>query len=239
MSSFRTPGVARPAAGEAEPFVYPDVPGGAASPAAGDVNRARAGVDAANQQLWAKLQHRVRQSAGNHGEEESRNQLRALEARSREAEATLRADYEAALARERATVAKALEEFDRQKKSYFERVETEVVQLSLAIARKILHREAQADPLVLSGTIRVALEKVAGGSHVKLLVPEHDVFKWRQVIGTLKHVQPQPEVIGDASVPAGGCVLETDIGSSQISLEHQFREVERGLLDLLAVRTAS
>jgi flagellar assembly protein FliH len=222
---------------EAQPFVYPVAP----STAAGTIreNCIKGGNGAFTQSTWANPHLKPTARGGTSGDEELQARFRALENRARETEAKLRTEYEAALATERATVARALEEFDKQRKNYFERVEAEVVQLSLAVARKILNREAQADPLVLSGTVRVALEKVAGGSHIKLLVPEHDVFKWRQVVGTLKNVQPEPEVIGDPSVPPGRCVMETDVGSSQISLEHQFREVERGLLDLLAVRTAS
>jgi flagellar assembly protein FliH len=187
--------------------------------------------------LWANMQGSGKLRT--FSEEEVQTRIRVLEAKQRESEEKLRNEYEAALVRERATVAEALHQFDRQRKSYFERVEAEVVQLSLAVARKILHREAQTDPLVLTGTIRVALEKVAAGSRVKLLVPEHDVFKWRQVMGTLKNVQPQAEVIADPALAPGSCILETEVGRSQISLDHQFREIERGLLDLLAVRTAS
>ena len=45
------------------------------------------------------------------------------------------------------------------------------MQLALAIARKILHREAQVDPLLLAGMVRVALEKIE--SHTKVSVRVH------------------------------------------------------------------
>ncbi len=34
-----------------------------------------------------------------------------------------------------------------------------MVRLALAIARKVLHREAQMDPLLLAGVVRVALDR--------------------------------------------------------------------------------
>jgi flagellar assembly protein FliH len=240
MFSRETPEA--PAGGRAkpQPFVYPAMPSSeSARPAERKPVGAATGASPART-LWADLQSQAKSgSAGIYSEEDVQSRLSALEAKSRESEEKLRNEYEAALVRERATVAEALRQFDRQRKSYFERVEAEVVQLALAIARKILHREAQTDPLVLTGTIRVALEKVAAGSRVKLIVPEHEVFKWRQVIGALKNVQPHAEVVGDPALAPGCCVLETEVGSSQISLDHQFREIERGLLDLLAVRAAS
>jgi len=225
---------------EPQPFIYPAMPSGESPRPAEQKNAAAANPVSPARSLWANLQSQAKgRLGGAYSEEEVQSRIGALEAKARESEEKLRNEYEAALVRERATVAEALRQLDRQRKSYFERVEAEVVQLALAVARKILHREAQTDPLVLTGTIRVALEKVAAGSRVKLIVPEHEVFKWRQVMGPLKNVQPHAEVIGDPALTPGSCILETEVGSSQISLDHQFREIERGLLDLLAVRAAS
>ncbi len=43
-----------------------------------------------------------------------------------------------------------------------------MVRLALAIARKVLHREAQLDPLLLAGVVRVALDQMQAGSRVLL-----------------------------------------------------------------------
>jgi flagellar biosynthesis/type III secretory pathway protein FliH len=61
----------------------------------------------------------------------------------------------------------ALNNFRREREEYFNRIEPEVVQLALAIAKKILHREAQIDPLLLTGLVHVALEKVGAGARVR------------------------------------------------------------------------
>lgn len=221
-------------------FIYPAMSSGEGPRPVEQGNDLAAEDASPTRSLWEKLQSQAARRFGSTcSEEEVQNRIGTLEAKWRESEGKLRNECEAALVRERATVAEALRQFDRQRKSYFEQIEAEVVQLSLAVARKILHREAQTDPLVLTGTVRVALEKLAAGTRVKLIVPEHDEFKWRQVLGTLKDVQPQPEVIGDPALAPGSCILETEVGSTQISLDHQFREIERGLLDLLAVRAAS
>ncbi len=65
--------------------------------------------------------------------------------------------FDEQLGRERASLAAALAEFTLDRATYFQKVEGEVIQLALAIARKILHREAQLDPLLLAGIVRVAL----------------------------------------------------------------------------------
>jgi flagellar assembly protein FliH len=256
MSSFQAGGAAAASpSSEMKPFVYPSVQAAQLiAPAAGS-NNPKAKGDTPAQRVWGNSPQPVKAEKNNYTEEELQARLQAQlqahqvqletekkqarEQGARECETRLRAEHDASVANERKRISEALEEFIRERKSYFERAESEVVQLALAIARKILHREAQIDPLFLTGIVRVALEKVATTSSVKLRVSENDVFKWRQIVAALKGVQPQPEVVGDPTLPNGRCIMETDVGSTQISLDTQFREVERGLLDLLALRPAS
>jgi flagellar biosynthesis/type III secretory pathway protein FliH len=224
----------------AEPFVYLEA-ASAATEASG-ASAARTNSIAPAQLIWANSGAPER--AGRYCEAEFQARLQAQEKQAREqgareAEGRLRAECEAAVMTERKKVVTALEDFACQRKTYFERVEGEVVQLALAVARKILHRESQVDPLFLAGAVRVALGKVAAGSTVKLRVPENELLKWQQVVATLKDVRPQPEVIGDPALPASRCLMETEVGNTYISLEDQFREIERGMLDLLALRPQS
>ena len=105
----------------------------------------------------------------------SEDQIRAREARARkegrdEGIAQGRAEFEKKLASEKQAVVQAVREFARERATYFQRVEAEVVGLAVAIARKILHREAQVDPLLLAGVVRVGLDNVAAGTRVRLRV---------------------------------------------------------------------
>src|SRR5208282_6676020 len=84
----------------------------------------------------------------------------ARETGRREGETQAHAASEQHLAEIRESVNAALGEFARDRAQYYQQVETEVVQLTLAIARKILHREAQVDPLLLAGMVRITLEKI-------------------------------------------------------------------------------
>ena len=68
-----------------------------------------------------------------------------------EGESHIRAACDAKIAAAQDGIRKALLEFQHEREDYFNRIEPEVVQLALAIARKILHREAQIDPLLLDG----------------------------------------------------------------------------------------
>jgi flagellar assembly protein FliH len=144
--------------------------------------------------------------------------------------------FEERLARERASLAKALEQFTRDRAAYFPKIEGEVVELALSIARKILHREAQLDPLLLAGIVRVALEKIDGATGVRLRVHPQNAADWHRYLST--HLDPAdlPEIVEDASQPPDCCALETSMGTATVGLEVQLKEIEHGLMDLLAAR---
>ena len=151
-------------------------------------------------------------------------------------EARARADFEKKLVELRAQMASALQEFKSQRDAYFEKVESEVVQLALSIARKILHREAQVDPLLLAGVVRVALESLHEGTRVRLRTHPDEIKLWRGYFGQGNEILPAPEFIGDPSLAPGNCVLETELGATNIGLETQMKEIEQGFLDLLEQR---
>ena len=160
----------------------------------------------------------------------------ALERGIQEGETRARLVFEQQLAALTASVGGSVEQFKTQREDYFARIEPEVVQLALAIARKILHREAQMDPLLLTGIVHVALEKLDAGARVRLRTHPGDIHFWNQYFSQPGSFQPAPDLIGDPALRPGELALETDIGSTQISLETQLKEIEQGFFDLLEQR---
>jgi flagellar assembly protein FliH len=174
---------------------------------------------------------------GKYTEDDLRSrEKQSWEAGLREGEIRARAEFTQAIAAERAKVNLAIDSFQQERDLYYQRVEGEVVRLSLAIARKILHREAQVDPLVLTAVARVALEKIASGSRVRLRVPAAEMGKWQETLAASENLRPQPEVVADATLSGAQLILETEVGTADLSLEAQLKEIEQGFLDLLAVR---
>lgn len=154
----------------------------------------------------------------------------------REGEARTQVRLEQAVASERQAISQALAEFARQREAYYLRVEGEVVQLSLSIARKILHREAQMDPLLLAGVARVALEKVKEGTRVRLHVAPAKAESFREFFSRHADQRIAPEVVEDTAVAEDRCLLETDVGCTALGIEEQLKEVEQNFFDLLAQR---
>jgi flagellar assembly protein FliH len=150
----------------------------------------------------------------------------------REAQQRARQELEQALGRERQAIAAAVKEFQTEQRKYRERVEAEVVRLAMSIARRILRREVQLDPLLLAGAVRVALEQLPR-EETRLRVAPAAAERWRQYLAQQTELEPPPEVVADEALAEPDCVLESRLGQVEMSLEGQLGEIERGLERLL------
>jgi flagellar assembly protein FliH len=171
-----------------------------------------------------------------YSEQEAKDLLQAARLQAvTETELRLRSEYETRSTREAEKIRQAIERFQAEQANYFSRVEVEVVQLVLAVAAKILHREAQVDPMLVAALVRVAIDKLHDGSRVTVRVPPAEGARWRAF---LEHPVNAAtiEVVEDAQLSAGDCILETELGSANFSIEAQMKEIERGFFDLLAQR---
>jgi len=203
----------------AEPFLY--------TPVKADSNARSAKVPPATREVVSISGERAN---------EIPSEQRAYEKGVSEGETRARSAFEKALAEARSQISVALRQFTAQRETYFERVEADVVQLALSIARKILHRESQIDPLLLTGVVRVALDGLNRDTHVRLRANPDEVRFWRDYFTHAEDIRPTPDLIGDPSLSPGHCVLETELGSTHISFETQLKEIEQGFLDLLSQR---
>jgi flagellar assembly protein FliH len=137
---------------------------------------------------------------------------------------------------ERATIAATIQGFEKQMSGYYARVEVELVHLALAIATKILHREAQVDRMVVAGLVKVALDKLQQGTRVTVHVRPEQVTPWIQYFQEKMAGRIHVNVKADPSLAADNCVLETELGTTELGIETQLKEIEKGFFDLLAQR---
>jgi len=150
----------------------------------------------------------------------------------RQAEREARAAAEAASQDSRVRQAAALiEEFTGERDRYLETVEREVVKLALAVAARILRREAQMDPLLLTGAVRVALGQLAASTEVRLRVPEAELDLWREAVALLPNLALKPEIAAGEGMRLGDCEMETAMGSVDLGIRSQLGEIERGFFD--------
>jgi flagellar assembly protein FliH len=110
--------------------------------------------------------------------------------------------------------------------------ESDLVQLSLAIARRVLRRELAIDPDALHGLILGALEKLQGQEISRVRVhPAHVALVTESLLQN--SASAKVEVMADPSRELGTVIFETRHGNLDASVDSQLQEIERGLADRL------
>ena len=124
-----------------------------------------------------------------------------------------------------------VESFNAERVRFFTAVEHEVVKLALAVAARILRREAQMDPLLLTGAVRVALGQLSASTQVRLRVPAADLELWTDTIALVPRLALKPTVVAGEGMRLGDCVMETEMGTVDLGVRSQLGEIERGFFD--------
>jgi flagellar assembly protein FliH len=193
------------------------------------------GLSAEWQDGWLAGLQQGRQEGRQEGREEGMEEGKTLAA-SADREA-----LHASLEQIRQQALVALNDFAAERERFLHELEQEAVRLALAIAARILRREAQMDPLLLTGAVRVALGQLGESTAVRLIVPETDRALWEESLRLTPGLRQRPQVIGDPRMELGECRIETGMGENgfggaDLSLHEQLREIERGFFDRLPQR---
>jgi flagellar assembly protein FliH len=224
--------------GRTEPFNYPPIAGAqeiiawygfageGATDESGEIAPSRAGSVAADRNITfeQRLAEETKRSF-EAGRERGRQEGCQME---REAKTAAEAAAKELRARQAAKLTAIFsEECDR----YLHAVEHEVVKLALAVAARILRREAQMDPLLLTGAVRVALGQLAASTQVRMRVPAAELGLWKDAMALLPNLSVKPTVEAEEGMRLGDCVVETELGSVDLGVRSQLGEIERGFFD--------
>ncbi len=127
-----------------------------------------------------------------------------------------------------ARLARSLEEVSSLRPRLRGEAESDVVQLSLAIARRVLHRELSLEPEAIQALVQVALDRLARQEIYRVHVHPAQEGAIRK---SLAAHHSAVEVHGDPRLETGALVFETNRGKMDASVAAQFEEIERGLTD--------
>jgi flagellar assembly protein FliH len=240
------PAIESGASGRIEAFEYPAGPDASTMPA-WDAWAINSAASAPPEPAGARVQPAKEASANAEFEQrlavETRRSFEAgreqgrIEGRQAEhgAQAAARATAEQQRARQ---AAETIESFAEERDRYLQAVEHEVVELALAVAARILRREAQMDPLLLTGAVRVALGQLSGSTQVRLRVPPAELDLWTETIALFPNPRVKPAVVAGEGMRLGDCAIETEIGSVDLGIRAQLGEIERGFFDRAGGRRA-
>ncbi len=164
-------------------------------------------------------------------QEGERRSKEAYQAGAREGDASGRQRAMAELQPVMERLARSIEEIGSMRARLRREAEADVVQLALAIARRVLRRELAVDPEALRGLALAAMEKLQAQEIRRVRThPSHAALLsavLREKTGA------EIEVVADPSREPGSVVFETTRGNLDASVESQLREIERGLTDRL------
>jgi flagellar assembly protein FliH len=122
-----------------------------------------------------------------------------------------------------------LEELTQVRAQMIHQTERQMVQLALAIARRIVHREVTLDPDLLVAMARVAMERLGETAQVKVRLHPDDyeaagAGRVSQLAGS------NVMILADAHLSRGGCRIESDMGILDAGVDAQLAEIARALL---------
>ncbi len=131
---------------------------------------------------------------------------------------------------------KGLSEFNKQILHYQERVkqlehelQKTILPLALKAAKKIVGRELELKPETIVDIVRQTLKPVTQNHHIKIFVAKQDKEalekEKKELRNILEHVQTF--IIEERQdITPGGCIIETEAGIINASLENQWRALE-------------
>lgn len=190
-------------------------------------------------------EHLVRSSSGTEvaqlrvqlADSERRRQVEVQQARQDGFSEGTRQTQEQAMTEMRAVmdrVGATLADLANTKRKVRGEAELELLKLSLAVARRIIHREIVLDHEALGGVIHAALQKLQSREVSRVRVFPAGVEMIRAALDRFG-APPGIEIYPDPTLRAGDLMFETSLGQLDASVETQLQEIQRGLTDRLAL----
>jgi flagellar assembly protein FliH len=122
-----------------------------------------------------------------------------------------------------------LEELTTLREQMIHQTERQMVQLALAIARRIVHREVSIDQDLLIAMSRVALDRLGESAQVTVRLNPQD-FEATSAVRSAAWAGSHVTVVADARIGRGGCSVESDFGVMNVGVDAQIQEIARSLL---------
>lgn len=144
-----------------------------------------------------------------------------------------RAGTEAGNARAEAMLrrlAQTLDDLQGLRRELVRRTERDVAELSIAIARRIVQRELALDQDLVLAMARVALDRLGDVSSASIRLHPDDYAAAMAGRGGLPAVSPGVQVLADPTVHRGGCIVQSQYGSIDVSAATQIDELTHTLL---------
>lgn len=133
-------------------------------------------------------------------------------------------------------LASTLEELSRLRESLANNSRQDMLRLVMAVAEQIIRREIAADPAVVMTIIENALQSSVRADQYRIRINPDDLEKVNEKkplflasISGLKNLS----IEADASVSAGGCRVDSDLGEVDATIETQLEAIQQVLSEAI------
>ncbi len=134
-----------------------------------------------------------------------------------------------------ASLASMTKELASMRPRFRKDAEEDTVNLAIAIARRVLHRELATDPEAILGLVIAAFQKLSARETHRLRLSPADAATLQENKARM-NLPAGLEIFPDSSVPLGSVIFETSRGELDASVDTQLAEIQRGFADVIRRR---
>ena len=127
----------------------------------------------------------------------------------------------------------ATSDLDQSRHQLHEQATGAVIELAISIARKVTRMQGEANPAVAIATVESAARLVVESNDVRILINPKQRQTLSDALPALKMKWPalaHVELVDDASIAAGGCIIRTRGGIIDADLDQQIDRIATELL---------
>ncbi|MCK5706636.1 MAG: hypothetical protein KAI43_03200 [Candidatus Aureabacteria bacterium] len=125
----------------------------------------------------------------------------------------------------------AITEIETGKKKLVEELEPQIVDLALKAAETVIGREIEEKSADLEKIIKPILAKVPDATRIIIRINPDDLNQMREFSNDLvaEGGIESLEIVGDINVSRGGCVIDTDVGIIDASIETRVEQMKESV----------
>lgn len=126
-----------------------------------------------------------------------------------------------------------IEEASQERIKIIQSSEEVMVRLALSIAKKIVGKEIEQNPDIIISLVKEALELIGDADSVKILVhPQDFEMLMNERIRLVDPGTTSLNLQADALITSGGCLLESDVGVIDATMETRVANLKNALLEV-------
>ncbi len=113
--------------------------------------------------------------------------------------------------------------------------ENKIVELSVAVAERLVCKQLELDPEAITGVVQETMNILDGGEQVELYVNPSDLEACLKYRGSLKEDFKEIiklDIIADEKIPRGSCRVESEMGVAEYIIDEEKTQLEELLLNI-------